>query len=615
MMNSVKAKISLVYTGLVAVIVLLGLIAIFYMSRISDTIDGLIVANYNSIQRLNKMTEVLNKQDAILFSYLYSVTVEPSQKLFDQQTAEFYEPYDEENAVIFIPKEVAILHGIDRDYREYLSMYHLLFSLFDVEDPSELLDAREYFNRYMVPQLEAVLGGIRELYNCNETSLFARRNEAADMARHSAYVMIVLFSLAAIIGLWLSRIYTNRFLRPLYEITQTIKSVGQGGSVNRKTFINTQDEFGLLSREFNKMTQRLDAFERSTLGSLMDERNRSIAIVRSITEPLVVLDSQYLVVLLNESFEKLFDIPLSSVAGRSFFQMIEENGKLAEYFADVDIASAVPKDLLILAKEEQNKYYNITITPISEHRGTIIALHDITEMKLLDKAKNDFVATVSHEFKTPLTSIVMGVDLLSNANIGPLNDAQAEIISAIKEDGERLSRLVYDLLELSKIESSLTIYKFESCDLSPILERAAQQFSPLAERGGVTLTLLPHPPLPPVRADQTKIKWVLNNLLSNAVKYTRPGDTIELSAERQDDSLLITVSDSGVGISADRIEHMFERYIQIKSYEIEMRGSGLGLALSKEIIDAHGGAIWCKSEEGKGSAFTFRLPLLPPETH
>jgi len=611
-LKSVKDKVAAVYIGLVVTIVLLGMATVFYMSLTGAAIDGLIVDNYNSLQRLNSMSDALNRQQMTTFAYLYADTVEDSEGLFNEQTERFYDKYNAEDAVISIPEEVTMLHDINAQYTTYCYMFGNLIRNYDIETSDGMEQARDYFETMIVPQRERVTAAMDRLYLSNENALFARRDQASETVSSYVQIIIVLFALAAAIGLFLAYTYTNKILAPLYEITETIHTVGREGSMGKKIGIRTKDEFALLFEEFNSMTGRLDEFERSTMGTLMSEKNRSVAIVRSITDPLIALDSEYNVLMFNDSFGALFGLDMD-ITGRSFAGLLESNAQIRAYFEGVDYHTQETRDLMIVTRDEYEKYYDLTVTPISAGSGVIMVLHDITEMKKLDKAKNDFIATVSHEFKTPLTSIVMGVDLLSDESIGSINEDQREIVGAIKEDSERLSDMVRDILELSRIESSLTVYKLERCILTPIIAKSVEQFSYLADKNGVKLRFFPDGEQTPVMADSAKIRWVVNNLLSNAVKYTSPGDSIAVRETHDDNHVYISVRDTGAGIQPDMMEHMFERYAQPQGYEIEMRGSGLGLALSKEIIDEHKGKIWCQSKLGEGSTFTFFLNRAEPE--
>ena len=233
----------------------------------------------------------------------------------------------------------------------------------------------------------------------------------------------------------------------------------------------------------------------------------------------------------------------------------------------------------------------------------------LDEQKKLEKEKSDFISTISHEFKTPLTSIIMGADLLKNNLLGDLNEEQEEIVSTMTEDGMRLNVLVTNLLELSKIESSNAIYAFEEKDIENIIRNALIPFIPIARKSDISLTFEPLLPLPKAVVDESKITWVMNNLITNALKYTDEGDSISIKVFQDTDGFItVSVKDTGRGIPSEYLENIFERYFQVQYSDVELGGTGLGLAISRDIVTAHGGNIWCTSQLGEGSTFIFTLP-------
>jgi PAS domain S-box-containing protein len=450
------------------------------------------------------------------------------------------------------------------------------------------------------------------LFSSNETALIERKNLAAQMARKALLELGILFPAAAAGAYFLAALYSKRFFAPLYEITQSIRQVRQG-NLDRKTAIKTQDEFGMLADEFNNMTRELLEFERQAIGSIQNERNKSVSIVQSINEPLLILDREGCILEINRAFEQLFELDEADALGRPIAEAVP-HPDLVEYVGGFRTEGAAPEGKTILISgTDKEQYFHVVGTGLTDQdgrsNGLILVLHDVTEMKLLEKARGEFIATISHEFKTPLTSIVMGTDLLSDTKLGPLSGDQRQVLETIREDSQRLETLVGEMLELSRIESSKTIYHFAPCYISRIVAVSVRQFAMPAERNGVKLTVGNLTGLPPVRADMSKITWVVNNLISNALKYTREGDEIRIEAKQEGDYLSVSVADTGLGIPQEIADHLFEKFIHTVTYDIEMRGSGIGLAVSKEIIQAHGGRITFESAMPIGSKFIFTLPL------
>lgn len=604
--KTLKSKVSLVYFSLIFIILMLGVISLWNLTRIGRAVNNIVITNYNSIQRLGHMSDALNSQSSILLTYLDTGNYDAALEQFDAQTTIFWENYHMEHATIIIPYEMELIEGIGSEYESFLTQAQAVFSA------EGNADALTLYQTGTAPQAQRVTLNMDALVASNENALFARKEEAQQTVSRAWAVLAVFFLLAAVIGFFALKLYTDKLFRPIYEITQNLKAVRQG-NLNRKSSVRSNDELGALCEEFNNMTQRLLEFERSTMGQLLSERNRTMAIVRSITEPLVILDGNRRVTLLNHSAEELFGLFTSDGAGQDFLSVIRRSRfhePLSQILRD---PGAYQEEVLCIGSSDDARYFNVTLTPLHyegiDPGSVILVFYDITELKRLDTMRSDFIATISHEFKTPLTSIVFGADLLSDGSLGALNPAQGEVVTTLKEDGERLSRLVSDLLLLSRIESPNLIYQFVPCDLAGIIRSALLQFLPLAEQGGVSLAAQPEADLPLVLADPDKIKWVLNNLLSNAVKYTDPGGRILVRARLTGASVTCEVSDTGEGIPPAFLERIFDKYVQVSSYDLELRGSGLGLAVAKSIILAHNGRIWCESELHQGSSFYFTLPL------
>ena len=609
MFKSVKSMVAMIYVGLVVIIILLGVISLLNMIRISKTIDGLIVTNYNSIVRMNDLKKTLREQDKAIYAHISGDT-RNSREIMAELDQRFLTDYYNEYETIVIPAEKLYIDNIYSEYVNYHELCDILLS-YDPGDAAGIeLAKRSYENDLAIQQIK-VEKGLDDLYISNEAALFERKEAAARSARGSILLLGIIFPAAALGGYWLAKLYTNRIFAPLYDITQSIKLIKEG-HLDGKAHIRTEDEFGMLASEFNDMTRRLREFEDSTIGSLINERGKTDSLVKSINEPLLVLDKELTIIEMNEAFRTLFRI--TGDDERAALNATVLHGELLDYITKMNTSVQISPpagETIVISTGEDDLFYNVVTTQMlgrnDESTGIIVMLHNITEMKLLEKARGDFIATISHEFKTPLTGIVIGAGLLSDDLVGNLNDEQQEIVETIKEDSERLGVLVGEILELSKIESSKAIYDFKSCDIVQIVAVSVKQFLVQAERNGISLGTNCPQAIPKVKADFSKITWVLNNLLSNAIKYTKTGDSIVVEAIAGDEGVLVSVMDTGVGVPEELVNDIFEKFIPIKKYDIEVRGSGVGLAVSKEIVTAHGGHIWCESRQSEGSKFSFTL--------
>ncbi|MHB1392395.1 MAG: HAMP domain-containing sensor histidine kinase [Clostridia bacterium] len=441
--------------------------------------------------------------------------------------------------------------------------------------------------------------------------MFNAKDDATKSTHESMYIILALSSLAVIGGLILSIRFTNRSMKPLDALTKIIKSV-KVGNWNQQINIVTKDEIGDLSIEFNKMTKRLHQYEQSALGKLMTEKNKSLAIVKSIPDPLIVLDTTYRIMLLNDTCEMFFGIEEEKVLKKHFLEAIR-NEEIFEIISNAFEYQVEMDDKIIKIEQKEEFYFNVIVTMIkgmeSKVTGLIILLKDVTQLKQLEKARTDFVSTISHEFKTPLTSIMMGTSMILDGSMGTLNEEQQDILNTIKEDGERLTKLVNDLLELSRMESASSVFDMEPHSIDTIIDNSVKQFAIPAAHKSVDINTRVEENMSKVIVDYEKITWVFNNLISNALKYTDPGDKILINAHIKNEKMHVSVTDTGIGIPEEFQEKIFDKYVQVKEQDLEARGTGLGLAVVKEIINTHGGEIWCESKLDTGSTFTFTLPL------
>ena len=242
-------------------------------------------------------------------------------------------------------------------------------------------------------------------------------------------------------------------------------------------------------------------------------------------------------------------------------------------------------------------------------KGVVVLFQNITKLKKLEKVKTEFVSNISHEFKTPLTSIMMGTSLLKNQGLGNISAKQSEIISTIEDDAEKLSVLVNDIIHLSKAESESDMYYFEECSIDKIISLSIKMFSEQAASKDIKIYSKLEEKLPLIIADNEKLTWVVNNLLSNSIKFTDTGGVIEISSSVKSEELIVSIRDNGIGIPDDYTEKIFEKFIQVDPDNSEMKGSGIGLSIAREIVEKHKGRIWCESNKNGGATFTFVLPL------
>ncbi len=603
MFRTLRGKFTLVYLALALLAALVGLAGVWNLQRLERSVNNLMTANYRSIDVVYHMMEAIERQDSAVLLYI-GVDEEQGIALFSQNQTEFLQWLDAESDNVTEDGESTVLDILSADYEEYsATLYHM-------QQLSDKAARSDYYLNTIRPLFEQIKDQCRQLVQINETAMFAAKQRTTDDVGRSMLALLGAALLALAGGFAMSQFFIRRFLKPIGLLAQRMAQVREG-SWDLQMEAGPNDETGRLVLEFNDMTRRLQDYERSSMGTLLGERNRSLAIVQSISDPLLVLDAGWRIQLANEAFLRAFVLPQGGeVAGCHFLEVIHDGALFAQLEEQVAHADADVRETAIHRVGE--RYYNLSVTRLHNgdgNTGTIAVLHDITELKELERVRTDFLASISHEFKTPLTSILMASSLLKEGGLGALSADQAQAIETVGEDGERLLNLVNDLLELMRMESGREVYHMERCSLGDIVRAAVDSFRETARRRAIGLDFSVPEALPPVHADCEKITWVLNNLISNALTYSGAGDAIDVTAQAERAFVRVSVRDTGIGIAPQHLERIFDRFVHGEAEDIEVRGTGVGLSVARQIVRDHGGDITVTSQEGAGSTFTFTLPV------
>lgn len=587
---------------------MIGGISCYNVYRLSKAIDGLITDNYKSIAASNNMSHSIENQDKAILKYMEFQKSEALNSFYNGND-EFYKWFNVEKNNI---TEIGEKETVDKINMDYLSFIKVFSQLQDYQNSHSSQETIVFYNESVSPKVNKVESDFKDLSAINEKAMFNGKNRVKVSAEISLYGILIVSALAGIIGLIISMYSTKKSLKPIFLLTETIKSVKKGELYKQAPVIN-EDEIGMLSNEFNSMTKRLKEFEQSTTGTLLAEKNKSIAIVKSISDPLLVLDESYKIVLLNKSCEKLFDINEEKVLNKHILEAVRCT-ELYDYIFNLINNDMIDNEKIInIENKGEILYFNILVTVVTNNdnkiNSVVILLKNVTEYKKLEKIRADFIATVSHEFKTPLTSIMMGIGLMLDKNVGLINEKQNDILITIKDEIQKLTDLVGNLLRFSRIQSDKAIFDIKPTYIFGIVNKCIKNYFEQTESKEVALLDNTDEDLPMVYADEEKICWVLNNLVSNALKYTNAGDEIIIGAFVNGENINIFVKDTGVGIPEEYRKKIFDKFVKVRGYDKELISTGLGLSIAKEIVEAHGGTIWCESNIDEGSTFTFTLPI------
>lgn len=453
------------------------------------------------------------------------------------------------------------------------------------------------------------------------TAALMRKNTLADQRAEAANRNLVLFiTLAVLLGLGFVASVPEAAVQPLRKLNAAL------AHATARNFAATipqesQDEFGQVAQSFNRMLSELREFRSSTTAGLITARNRAASIVNTLDEGILVLDESRRILLANPVMCDLLGQAADQLVGRPTSVVRLENDLLETLLRPLDAPqreqAVADMPVLTIAQRGEEAFYRLAVqdlvsfneaTDKTEFVGQILTLRNVSDFKKLDQVKSNFLATVSHELKTPLSSINLSLKVLQKDNLPP--EERQDVTLGIQRETQRLQRLVSELLDVSRLDSGQGIQlNFAPTQLADVVRFAEATVQAQLANKQLALRLALPPDLPPVRADVEKTTWVLINLLANAIRYSPAGESIAVGAVRAGKFVQVTVQDAGPGIAAEHHDRIFQRFAQLPDKAGYTGGSGLGLSIAREFITTQGGRLWVESELGSGSAFHFTLPV------
>jgi two-component system, OmpR family, phosphate regulon sensor histidine kinase PhoR len=426
-------------------------------------------------------------------------------------------------------------------------------------------------------------------------------NEVLQSFRRSLWLSSFIILLVAGVGaLQISRVFTDRVER-LKDFSRRVAA----GDFTAIPADSSGDALDALGASMNRTAAQLD----ETIRTLTEERNLSTAILGSMVEGVAVVNGSERLLFANQGFAEILNLRFPPKSGSALVEIVRQT-ELIEAVRNVLHGEARVEAEIVTGTLRQ-KYFAATVASVraGDTLGAVVVLHDITELRRLERVRRDFVANVSHEFRTPLTAIQGFAETLL---AGAIDDAQNRVrfLEIILEHARRLARLTEDLLRLSQMDSDRLELEIDEVSVSQIVDSCLATAQHRALENGLKLAVNTPENLPSVAGDRRRLAEVLQNLLDNARQYTLPGGEIVLSAEAQELEVVFTVSDTGIGIPRVDQSRIFERFYRVDAARSrEAGGTGLGLAIAKHLIEAQGGRIWVESEIGKGSHFHFSVPI------
>jgi len=569
----IKTKLNIGVGLLFVMIIVLSVLSAWYINQLKKDTNNILVANYNTLEYSRNMLLALEEvnSDPLAFTVF--------EKHLEKQRKNVTEPGEKEAT----EKVVTHFGALKKD-----------------------------------PENAALKSSIRkdltELMQLNMAAI-QHKSSIADDTAHDAITMIsIVGMLCFLIAFILMVNLPSNIADPIRQLTISIKQIANQNYKERVHF-ESSSEFGELARSFNTMAEKIQEFSESKIEKILKGKKRIETLIDNMNDPVIGIDENRKILFINDEALNITGLKRENCLGKLIQDVAVTNDLVRTIIKDiVQPGSPAKNEVMKIYANGKESYFEkdiiaINIVPTGEQNtqfiGQVIMLHNVTPLKELDVAKTNFIGTVSHEFKTPISSIKMGLQLLENDKIGPLNQDQLNLVNGIKDDTNRLLKITGELLDIAQLESGSIKLNIRPSKVSDIVDYATEANKASAEQKNIQFITRIDPEIQYVSADLEKTSWVLNNLLSNAVRYSYENSEIIIEVKKEAEKVIFSVTDTGQGIEPQYVSKVFERYFRIPGTKKE--GTGLGLSISKEFIETQGGTLNVKSEYGAGSTFTFAL--------
>ena len=555
-----KTKLSLGLSFLFAVILAFGILGFFYINKLSNDASKVLKNNHESLVYANNMLKALEDIPAQKNAF----------KIFDNNLIK-------QEANITEPGEKESTEDLRKNFTELLS---------NPKDSSNYAQLRQ---------------SLQVINALNQDAILKKNDIAQKTAEDARFWLTLIFTILIIVSITFIYNFPAVISGPVIKLSQGIREIANK-NYSQRIYLDQKDEFGELANAFNSMAEKLDEYEHSNLAKIKFEKSRIETIINQMKDGIIGLDDKKHILFVNAVSEKILGLKESDIIGKYAADIAIQNDLMRTLLKE-----ETKKELKIYADEKESFFSKdvINVTANEAVIGQVIVLRNITPYHELNEAKTNFIATVSHELKTPIAAIRMSLQLLDNKQTGEVNTEQQLLLDSIKDDTNRLLKITGELLNMTQVDSGKIQLSVVASDAKEMLNYAVNANKTAAEQKNIQLTISVAEQLPQVLADSEKTAWVLINLLSNAIRYSHDNSAIFVSIHSKDKKIYFTVKDTGQGIAPEYKAKIFDRYFRVPGTHKE--GTGLGLSICKEFIEAQGGQIMVESDYGTGSAFMLVL--------
>jgi len=586
------------YLGLLPLLLILvgtGVYAIRVDRDLAGSLTHDLVKNYQDGFALQRMRESVR-----LMGHALAAAPRADARAFDEQRAAFKRELFSQSASAAGSPRATLVAALGDAFQRYSDRADVLLHAGSIGSLAETEEASA--------AAVALLGTVENLTQRDAAAAQQIAAHVGQLAATTERVQLAAIGVAVGLSLLVAWWLAGSLLRPIKALTASAVALGEG-DLDRTVPEFSRDELGQLARAFNTMAGKLRAYREATLAKVLRTQRTMEATLTSAPDPVFVVDRDGTHAVRNPAAEILaksrdFDHGFPPALAEALARVLTTG----EHYLPTDYGRAVT---CRVGREDRHYLPRILAIgdKLTEFKGAAVILQDVTKFRLLDDVKTNLVGTVSHELKTPLTSLRMAVYLLLEQKLEGLTATQRDLLETARDDADRLLRILDNLLDLARLEAGASALDRRAVVVGELLDEIAREARTLIEAAGQTLAVDSAPALAAARlnVDVARLRHVFVNLLTNASKYSPRGGTIRLSAVPAEENFVrFAVRDDGPGIPAESMAHVFDRFYRAPGQE--KTGAGLGLAIAREIVVAHGGSIACTSEPGKGAEFYFLLP-------
>ncbi len=596
--RSLRARITLALLAVTVALAVVAGSAMVALTRLGGAVDTILRENYRSVVACDQMNESLERIDS---AALLAATGrgDLAGPMLAQHRARFEHALAAEWRNLTLPAEGEAVRALEASWRAYTASL----------DGGDGRDTEGYV-RALLPRFQSVKSSVARVRRMNQSAMESADRSARALARRSTLTTLALVVLALALALRVAWQVPRALVRPLGSLADAARAVGDG-ALDVSLDAPDLEELAPVVEAFRKMVAQLRAYRDSSLGALRAAQALADATVRGLADPVVVCDDAGAVQLANDAAAQAFGVEAGGAADALPEGFVRARDEVLSTGRAVTTANLA--DAMRWRDRGGERSFLVRATALRDGeghaRGAVIVAQDVTRLRRIDDLKSDMVATVSHEFKTPLTSLRMATHLLLEPAAGPLTDAQREIVTTARDDTERLRALVDELLDLVRIETEAGALRRVPIEPARLLHVAREAHLSVARNREVSLAVEADTSLAPFEVDVEKLGIVLANLLSNAIRHTPAGGTVTLRATGDAHAVTLSVADTGDGVALDTLTRLLEGSAA-RPREAPVGGwrHGLGLTIAREIVLQHGGELTAESAPGAGSTFTVVIP-------